>query len=134
SAQLLGSAGSAPVSVEDSLRALDHQFDREFLKSCYRGIHFGRSVARYARKPEELYEVGAAFSLQELGRLYPDSLTQEVQRLRDLENELAQLRALHTGMLNPPGGVLRYRGREIKANELPTVINEVERQVVAVEE
>ena len=130
---LLESADKDTVPVEDSLAALDEQFGREYLNSRYRGIYLGRSMVRSAGQPENLVERPPADWRAQLDSLYPESLTHDVARLRTLERELDQLRALQSGVLKPAEGVIRHRGRVIKRRELAHVIKSVERDAEAVE-
>lgn len=129
-AQLLGAdAQQACEAPEASLAALNKQFDRECFKSRYRGVYFGRSIVRHAADVQALYEVAAMPAAQELERLYPDTLSADMERLRTLEKELAQLKALHSGALQPPGGVIRHRNATLKSAQLPQAIAEVEREL-----
>src|SRR5262249_51275483 len=57
------------------------------------------------------------------------SLTDDVERLRTLEQDLGQLRALQSGTLKPSGGVLRYRGKDLKPARLPQAIGELEAEI-----
>jgi hypothetical protein len=69
--------------------------------------------------------------VQALDALYPGTLTSEVERARSVERELAQLRALHSGNLRPPGGSIAHRGRTIARAQLPLHIGQVERELEA---
>jgi Zn-dependent protease with chaperone function len=133
-AQLLGNVEGTPEPIADSLQVLNKQFEREFLDRRYRGVYFGRSVVRAAARVDELIEPcalqGAALS-QALEALYPAPLTDEVERARSVEQELAQLRALHSGNLRPPGGSIAHRGRTITRAQLPQHIGQVERELEA---
>src|SRR5262249_34062840 len=133
-AVLIGKAESEPVSLEDSLQALDRQFERHHLAGRYRGIYLNRSVTRSAASVDALYDADPEAALKQIGALYPPSLTDQVERLRTLEKDLGQLRALQSGALNPSGGVWRSRGKELKPARLPQAIGELEAEIREVEE
>jgi Zn-dependent protease with chaperone function len=131
--KLLGPGEATPVTIEESLQALDRQFGREYLKSRYRGTYLGRSVVRSAASVQELYEANKEFGLQHLVRLYPESLIGDIEQLRNLERELEQLRALQAGILKAPEGVIRYQGRTLRPNQLPHAVKHAERALRDVE-
>ena len=133
SALMLESAGKETVPLEQSVQALDEQFGREYLNSRYRGVYLGRSVVRSAARPEMLIESPPPTWRQQLGALYPESLIEDVARVRTLDKELEQLRALHSGVLKPSEGVIRHRGRAIKRRDLPQAIQLVENELGSVE-
>ncbi|HJY78216.1 MAG TPA: hypothetical protein VKE95_16380, partial [Burkholderiales bacterium] len=89
---------------------------------------------RSAASVDALYDADPEAALKQIGALYPPSLTDQVERLRTLEKDLGQLRALQSGALNPSGGVLRYRGKELKPARLPQAIGELEAEIREVEE
>lgn len=131
-AQLIGDTRLSPLPIEDSLQALDEQFARESLQGRYRGVYLGRSVTRSAASAAELVDPRATTS--GLAGLYPESLLDDVERLRNLERELGQLRALKTGALSAPGGLIRHRDRTLKKKDLPQLVAGVERELRQVEQ
>ena len=133
SAAMIGPDTATPVPIEESVEKLDAQFSREFLKSEYRGLYLGRSVARSAPRATMLVEPMVGSWRQHLDALYPETLVKDVARLRAFEKELGQLRAIHSGALAPAEGGIRHRGRIIKPSELPGAIERVEQDVAAVE-
>ena len=125
----------APVPMADTLQALDAQFDRESLDGRYRGIYLGRSITRSVSLPAELADAnGPADPLASLDALYPESLLGEIERLRALERELAQLKALKSGALSAPDGQIRHRERSVGRGELPQLVAQVERELRQVEQ
>jgi Zn-dependent protease with chaperone function len=132
-AALVGDAQAAPIAVQDSLQALDRQFHREHLDGRYRGAYFGRSVVRCAASVDALYEA-AESPPHAIEALYPPALAADIERLRTLENDLQQLQALESRRLNPSGGVMRYRGKELNAARLPAAIAEAQQEIAAVNE
>ena len=133
-ARLLGEAPAEATPHADALGALGQQFDREFFKSHYRGIYFGRSTVRHAAEVGPLYtEVGDASAVT-LATLYPESLAAEMERLRMLEKEKAQLNGLLRRTVQPPGGVIQHRGKLLNRSGLPLAILQVERDLAKVRE
>ncbi len=53
--------------------------------------------------------------------------------MRQLETEIAQLRALQSGVFTPTEGVIRHRGRAITHPELPRAIDAVQAEALIVE-
>lgn len=133
-AKFLDATEATPVSLEESLQSLEKQFDCEYLKSRYRGVYLGRSAVRWAEKTAALYGSTNAVGLQHLQRLYPNSLTMEMEKLRTLEKELAQLKALQAGTLKATNGIMRYQGKELHPKQLPQAIAEAERELQIVEQ
>ncbi len=134
SAVLQQAQGKETVPLNESLAALSEPFDREHLKSRYRGVYLGRSAVRGAPRPEALVEAAPADWRQQLDQLYPSTLVDEVARLRNLGKEIDQLRALASGAFTPSEGVIRHRGRTITRAELPRAIETVQAEARDVEE
>lgn len=132
-AKLLGTTEPPTETVESSLQALTQQFEREHLQSRYRGIYFGRSVVRCADDLAALYENLPAPTAQDLDALYPLSLMADMERLRVLEKELAQLQALHSGAMRPPNGVIQHREARLTRAQLPHAITQVEQELAGVQ-
>jgi Zn-dependent protease with chaperone function len=132
-AKLLDTTEPPTETVESSLQALTQQFEREHLNSRYRGIYFGRSIVRCANGVPALYETVAAPSAQDLDALYPPSLEADMERLRTLEKELAQLQALHSGTMRPPNGVIQHRETQLKRAQLPQAITQVAHELAQVQ-
>ncbi len=122
------------VSAEICLTSLEKQFDREYLKSQYRGVYFHRSCVRDVAHYADLYEKIEHVNPYDLDSLYPDSLSQEILLLTQLEKEIGQLRAIKNGHLQAQGKQLNFRGRELKRNELSQVIEEVEQELKGLEQ
>ncbi len=117
-----GDAAVAPLA--DTVARLDARFDRTSLQRRYHGVYLGRSVTRGTDSVEEMLG-GAAASVADLAGLYPKSLAADVERLRQLERELDQLRALEAGRVEASGGAIRYRGDDVPRRELPQLIKRV---------
>jgi Zn-dependent protease with chaperone function len=128
SAHVVRSEKAEIVPIEASLQKLDEQFNRAYLNRAYRGAYLGRSLTRHVKQPGELYNPPLKPDLiaGELGALYPESLAEELECLRSLEEEKGSLQALRDGFLTAPGGIIRHRGRELKRKDLQAAIDEVE--------
>jgi Zn-dependent protease with chaperone function len=124
---------TVPVTQEQSLQVLDEQFSREYFSSRYRGVYFSRSITRHAEELASLYEPVGTVGLLALDRLYPTTLSGDMERLRTLEKEVDQLRALHLGVLQPSGGVILHRGRVVKRSQLAGALAEVEAELAAIQ-
>ena len=131
SARLAGKPTAELAPLEESYAALDAQFERERLKSFYRGVYLARSPVRWASSPDELFDKDR--SAVQFDQIYTDAVARDVDSLRNLEKELEQLRAVQSGSANPSGGVLRHRGRVLNAARLPKAIAEVQQEMNAVE-
>jgi len=132
SAHLLNSKAAIQVPLEDSLKELDKQFEREFLNRSYRGVYLGRSIVLSSERPADLYGPSRETSVAELDSLYPEAIADDLEQLRNLEQEKALLESLRDGVLTAPDGVIRHRSREIKRQELPGVIASLQEEMAAI--
>jgi Zn-dependent protease with chaperone function len=134
-----GAGQPAPAPVETTLeQRFEKRFARAALDPRYRGVYLGRSIAVYEERPDRL--IGRVESLDQQGvlaaleGLYPASLRSELKSYRDRREEELQLEGLADGVLTAPGGVIRYRGREIRRKELRGVIEAVRTERRSVEQ
>jgi Zn-dependent protease with chaperone function len=122
----------AIAPIEATLSRLEERFDRRYFDPSYRGAYLGRSVVRHARSAAELYaERGASDLATALEAIYPSSLSRDLERVRELEEEKAILVALQRGVLQAAGGVVRHRGQEHRRRDLPALLEDVERDLAA---
>ncbi|MEZ4372531.1 MAG: M48 family metalloprotease [Polyangiaceae bacterium] len=123
------------ATEEEAQAAVERRFSQLALNPRYRGAYLGRSPVLEASKLAELFEhAGSGPDLAaELKSLYPEELSQQVERLRELRRELGVLEALKDGFLSAPGGVIRHRGEDLRKRDLPGAIAVVqaERDAVA---
>lgn len=120
-----------PMPDEEALAELDSRFEKAYLDPQYHGLYLGRTITRPKANLPELYgpvPSDAPRVAEELQSAYPDSLGEEVRALRDLEKEHAQLQAIADGRLRAPGGLIHYRGQQIRRRDLPEVLRTVERE------
>lgn len=132
SRDMLDSAEPWPfVPIETSLEHLQRDYADLALDRRFRGTYLGRSIVRECEQPGELYYgIPADADLHgSLHGLYPESHGQSLERLRELESERAVLEAMRQGHLRAPGGMLRWRGAELPAKQLPKVIAELDAEL-----
>jgi len=114
-----------PKSTPDSIKRLDQRYQREYLRGEYQGVYLGRSCVRHCESPGDLIDIATATNSTDLSSLYPDTLGDTMDRLRDLQREQGLLGALQDGTYDAPGGIIRHRGTELQMNELPGAIDQV---------
>jgi Zn-dependent protease with chaperone function len=131
SAHVLGSTDQPHAELAGSLARLDEQFGRAYLDGAYRGVYVGRSVARHARIVQELYGTlpEPRRITAELRSLYPPRISVDLQRLRALEAERDVLKAVEEAAVKSPGGLVRYRGRDLRCGELTATLVAVRAQI-----
>jgi len=122
------------TSFADSIRSLDQRYQREFLSSEYQGAYLGRSCVRHCGSVEELYEeTKQQVAANSFDVLYPNSLADTMDKLRELQREQGLLKALQDGSYDAPGGIIRHRGTELQVNDLPHTIVELQEECLVLE-
>jgi Zn-dependent protease with chaperone function len=132
--ELKGGKQYHPVPLDETFARLDAQFDRPHLAPALRGAYVNRDLARHAEHPSALRDpapIPMDSLTARLDALYPPSLPQDLERVADLAREHAQLQGMRAGALKATGGVLRFRGREVNAGELPELVNQVAAELAA---
>jgi Zn-dependent protease with chaperone function len=127
------------VPIETTLGRLEEHFVRPALDTRYRGAFMGRSIAAYDKQWRDMIGKRQAEPVREevlaaIDAGYPDSLRDQLSRLRDRREEEHLLEGLERGVLTAPGGVIRYQGEEIPRRKLDKVISKVKRERREVEE
>lgn len=119
---------AADVPLDQSLAKLDELFGRAYYDRTYRGAYLGRSLALHSREVADLYgpPLRSDYIATELAAIYPQALSQDLARLKALEEEKATLRGLKEGFLTASGGVIRYRGKDLKRGDLADAMEEVQ--------
>lgn len=110
-------------TTEETLAALDESYRKEFLNPSYRGAYLSRSIVDHTRNPDDLFDASQPSVTEEL---YPDSLTDEVENLRKLREEVALLKALRDRTYESPDGKIRFRGQIIRRGKLGDAIETVQ--------
>ncbi|WP_205757431.1 M48 family metallopeptidase [Lysobacter enzymogenes] len=137
SREMIDTAEPLPAApIADSLQRLDREFEDLTLDRRYRGTYLGRSIVRDYDRPDELYDAvaGDAALAAKLDGLYPHEHGQALERLRELQAERATLEALQAGHLRAPGGVVRWRGEELPAKQLPKVLAQLDAELAPLRE
>ncbi|MCE3607845.1 M48 family metalloprotease [Massilia sp. P8910] len=129
---LLGEVDSVAVDLDQSLQALAQPFQREQFHARYRGIYFGRALTRHARDMSAL-RAGRYQARQELlDSLYPAALAADIEQLRTLENERAQLDALIAGTLTAAGSEVHVRGEKFGMAQLPAALARLQEDIARI--
>ncbi len=125
-----GEAPAEAASPKETLARLDTRFNRPYLDQRLRGAYLDRSLTLRARQPGELYDAeepqDREATLAALDGLYPEALADQLGQARALEAEAAALEGLKAGVLRAPGGVIRFRGEEIRKSELGDALARVQ--------
>jgi Zn-dependent protease with chaperone function len=134
SAHVFRNATVEPTAMEKTFQQLEKQYGRAFLNRIYRGVYLHRSPVRYAGSVDALY--GAAIPPANLTRvldsLYPEDLALKVEHLNEKLEEKHALVALRDQVAQAPGGIIRHNGAEIRRNDLPRAIANLEREITVV--
>jgi Zn-dependent protease with chaperone function len=112
------------VPIEESLSHLEKFYDKPWLNSEYRGAYLGRSIVRHTDSVDQLFIELTEVSKDSFKDLYPESLTHQLESLRDLHEEKNMLEALRDKMLKA-SGLIQFRGETIKQKDLPKCIQQV---------
>jgi hypothetical protein len=123
----------APAADAELLQTLRGQFEREYLLPRYRGVYFGRALARHTADAAALAAAQGTPDAAGLAALYPQALAQHMAQLRQLDKELEQLQALKQGLLSAPPEGLRHRGRPLRRAALDATIASVQQEQLAVQ-
>lgn len=116
------------VPIEESLNQLEKFYDKPWLNSEYRGAYLGRSIVRHTDNINQLFFDLTEVSKDSFKDLYPESLTGQLESLRDLHEEKHMLEALRDKMLKA-SGVIQFRGETIKQKDLPECIKQVVEEI-----
>lgn len=119
------------AAPELTQKQLDERYSLLQYLPLYHGAYLGRTLTRHCQEPRELYETTAladADVRQALAALYPESLKDDLARLRALDEERALLEALRDKVYEAAGGQLSHRGQPITRRQLPDAIRRVGRE------
>lgn len=133
------SGGEPPkfAPIDEALRRLDEDFAQLSLSRRYRGTYLGRSIVRDRARTAELFPSAAGLAGDPLARidaLYPPEQGERIERLRELEGQHATLVAIRDGDLRTSGGIVQWRGAQIRRKALPGVIAELEAELTPLRE
>jgi len=117
------------TETSDLREALASSFQVAWAAPRYHGVWLARAAALHVRSPDHL--VGPLDDLDrdsitaDLTACYPPELGALVRSWRDHQTERQQLEGLRDGLLEAPGGVVRFRGRELGRHALNEALDEV---------
>ena len=114
-----------PCPHQETEAAVAKVFASPHLDPRYRGAWVDRSATRHVPTAAGLVRTGPAERdavVAALDALYPASLRHDIERVTELGRERVLLLALRDGFLEAPGGVLRFRGREIRRRDLSGIV------------
>jgi hypothetical protein len=120
----------APVSLEESLVRLDANYSSITISKRYRGAYLGRALTRSFKNPADMYsEAPAGNVAARIGALYPQTLGDALEKLRELFDEKNTFEGLQKGYLKAPGGVVRWRGEEVPPRQLPKILKSLDGEI-----
>lgn len=124
------------VPAEQTLEKLDGQFNRAYLSPRFRGTYLSRSVVRHAESPDELCNTSAITGNlpDTLRSLYPTELAENLELLRNRQEELEVLEGIRDGSLSLNGAAIRHRDNQLERHELPAAIEELKSEIHEIEE
>lgn len=110
----------ATVPVE----AVSRQFSNLSYSPEYRGAYLKRSPVRSFASIEQMIGMATVNgpAKEALSKIYPESISDELEALRNLQIERHTLEALMSGELKPSGGVIRHRGEDLDTADIPEAI------------
>lgn len=112
--------------IDTSLEVLDSNYAKEYYDPRYRGVYLERSICDHAVDVDEMV---AASDIPADFQMYPESLVENLERLRNTEKERAMLVALRDRTLETPDGIIRFRGDVIKRSHLGDAIEASEKDL-----
>ncbi len=128
-------AGEAPspnpsdgfVPLEVTLQHLaEERYGSSALDPRYHGVYLGRQIAAYHTGPEAMFSSHVSSEraeiLRRLDAIYPESVRDDLKRLREQSDEELLLKGLKEGFLTAPGGVITHRGKSLRRRDLPDAI------------
>ncbi|MCC6216491.1 MAG: M48 family metalloprotease [Polyangiaceae bacterium] len=134
-----GGPAAAESTVEASAEArFTRRFTRPSLDPAYRGAYRERSLGAHAALAQAMMgpvpgpnRDGIVAALRQL---YPESLRVEVELCRDRRADLERLEGIADGVLTAPGGVVRYRGLQVRRRDVGELIETVRDELRSCEE
>jgi Zn-dependent protease with chaperone function len=111
------------ISREESIEIHNKEFERSFLSPHYCGLYHSRFILTSIKSVADLYKdtVGLNNLSEKFTELYPPELKEQLQHLKNLEEEYFLLNGLINKELIANEGKLVYKGRELSKEDLPNV-------------
>ena len=116
-----------PAPLAETLVRLAVQNNRLYFARRYRGAYLGRPLTRHTLHVAELVGPPPAPDqvLAALDAIYTDALAADLELLRERTEEKEAVSGLQEGFLQAPGGVIRFRGRELRRRDLKPLVAQV---------
>jgi len=113
------------------VEAVSKQFSNLAYSPEYRGAYLKRSPVRSFASIEQMLAMATVNgpAKDALSKIYPDSISEELEALRNLQIERHTLEALMSGELKPSGGVIRHRGEDLDKADIPEAIEELGHEI-----
>ncbi|MDY8138566.1 M48 family metallopeptidase [Aquimarina sp. 2201CG5-10] len=123
---------TTPLSTEESIEEQNKIFNKVYYNPKYRGVYLDRSFFRNYENANDIYLLNHSFKnlKNEITSLYPESLNEDLEILKTINEEQVLLTALKEKILTAPGGVIMYRGEQISRKDLPEVIKKVDKELI----
>jgi Zn-dependent protease with chaperone function len=121
---------TTPLSNQEALEKHNKEFQRSFLLPAYRGIYFDRPITIAYKTVGDMYDhhTDPQSLFAQWNKLYPASLQQDLERMKNLDEELAMLEGLNRKELDAGDEKINYRGREIGRKDLPETIEQTKEE------
>ncbi len=129
------------VPNHDSVQRLDESFARPALDRRFRGAYLDRKSTLLAVNSAELYAQDLSpisnreQANQAIAALYPEEYGQTLEAIRELTDEFQNLQAIQLGFAKAntaqqtSGGMLRWRGTDVRRKELPKVLQSIDQEI-----
>ena len=123
--------------TDETLNALDQEFQREHLQPKYHGIFLNRSPVRHVRSVDALYgnlncSLSIIAALAIFDSLYPATLAEQILCRQALLEESAMLKSIEEGTAQASNKTLTFRGRDLKKSDVSKAISEVQQELAAI--
>ena len=118
----------------DNKERLSELYQKITLDPKYRGAYLGRSAVRNYAQSEDMYENIENLSAKDFINLYPKTLSEDLEQLRNLNEDKFYLQSVQNGSMKPYGGVVRFRGKELQKADIPQAIEKVREEIGVVQE
>jgi Zn-dependent protease with chaperone function len=131
SARMLPQAPETFAEPAVSLRHLDEEYEAIAMSRRYRGAYLGRSFVRRCQKAHELYEAVPADAdlVARIDALYSPQVGNEIEQLRELEQQRAMLDAIRIGAMETERGMVNWRGAQVPRKDVPRILAELDAEI-----
>ncbi len=116
------------LSTTEAVSIHNKQFDRSYFNPAYRGAYLNRFLCQDYKTVDEIYLTGlSTASLDKTAdELYPQTLVEELEDFKTLQEEYFQMKAIKEKKLTSTGDSgIWHRGTQIRRKELPKVVDSI---------